>query len=153
LPTLDLTFADLRFVCSSFRSFTNKADQYRQSRTRNTVLIENASRDFKAPEIPYRHCRRLYSTDEDYICKVSFTEPLNEDEKLDKGLEDMDDAKSVTSNTSSGKRKRNAGSAFYAVRVGRTPGVYYSWLDCEAQTKGMRSSECELFKVKHDSVY
>ncbi|UPX18272.1 Ribonuclease H [Ascochyta rabiei] len=51
----------------------------------------------------------------------------------------MGDAKSVTSNTSSGKRKRSAGPTFYAVRVGQTPGVYYSWRDCEAQTKGTKA--------------
>ncbi|XPS67853.1 Ribonuclease H [Ascochyta lentis] len=51
----------------------------------------------------------------------------------------MGDAKSVTSNTSSGKRKRSAGPTFYAVKVGHTPGVYYSWRDCEAQSKGIKS--------------
>ncbi|KAF3002869.1 hypothetical protein E8E13_000044 [Curvularia kusanoi] len=51
----------------------------------------------------------------------------------------MGDAKSVASNTSSGKRKRNAGPAFYAVRVGRNPGVYYSWPDCEAQIRGVKA--------------
>lgn len=59
----------------------------------------------------------------------------------------MGDAKSVTSNTSSGKRKRNAGPAFYAVRVGRAPGVYYSWSDCEAQTKGMKA-ECKFSHMR-----
>jgi ribonuclease HI len=55
----------------------------------------------------------------------------------------MGDAKSVASNASSGKRKRTAGPAFYAVRVGRTPGVYYSWADCEQQTRGVKA-ECRL---------
>jgi len=67
-------------------------------------------------------------------------------------LDDMGDAKSVTSNTSSGKRKRNAGPAFYAVRVGRTPGVYYSWSDCEAQTKGMKA-ECKSPRIESRQIY
>ncbi|KAJ4362092.1 hypothetical protein N0V95_001548 [Ascochyta clinopodiicola] len=51
----------------------------------------------------------------------------------------MGDTKSAASDISSGKRKRTAGPTFYAVRVGRTPGVYYSWRDCEAQTKGTKA--------------
>jgi hypothetical protein len=49
---------------------------------------------------------------------------------------------STKSNTSSGKRKR-ASPKFYAVRVGRTPGIYHSWEDCKAQTDGTKA-ECEL---------
>lgn len=60
----------------------------------------------------------------------------------------MGDAKSLASNASSGKRKRNAGPAFYAVRVGRTPGVYYSWPDCEAQIRGVKA-ECKLSATEH----
>ncbi|KAH8723548.1 ribonuclease H-like domain-containing protein [Phaeosphaeriaceae sp. PMI808] len=43
---------------------------------------------------------------------------------------------SATSNTSSGKRKR-ASPKFYAVKVGRRPGIYHSWDDCKVQTDGM----------------
>jgi len=46
---------------------------------------------------------------------------------------------SMTSNTSSGKRKRSA-PKFYAVREGRVPGIYHSWEDCKAQTDGMKAS-------------
>jgi hypothetical protein len=45
---------------------------------------------------------------------------------------------SATSNTSSGKRKRSS-PKFYAVRVGRKPGIYQSWPDCEVQVKGVHS--------------
>lgn len=45
----------------------------------------------------------------------------------------------MTSNTSSGKRKRSA-PKFYAVREGRVPGIYHSWEDCKAQTDGMKAS-------------
>jgi ribonuclease HI len=108
-----------------------------QSPLRNAVLIKTTPGNFK---IANRHCRRLYSTHEEHIFEVSFAKPVNDDEDFDnEELDDMGDAKSVTSNTSSGKRKRNAGPAFYAVRVGRSPGVYYSWSDCEAQIKGMKA--------------
>ncbi|KAH7411842.1 ribonuclease H-like domain-containing protein [Phaeosphaeria sp. MPI-PUGE-AT-0046c] len=46
---------------------------------------------------------------------------------------------SVTSNTSSGKRKRGS-PKFYAVRVGRVPGIYHSWEDCKAQTDGVQAT-------------
>jgi hypothetical protein len=47
----------------------------------------------------------------------------------------------TTSIASSGKRKRS-GPRFYAVRVGRKPGIYHSWEDCKAQTDGIKA-ECE----------
>jgi hypothetical protein len=50
-------------------------------------------------------------------------------------------AMSAISTTSSGKRKRN-GPKFYAVRVGRTPGIYYSWPECQKQTNGV-AAECK----------
>ncbi|KAJ8115004.1 hypothetical protein OPT61_g3243 [Boeremia exigua] len=62
----------------------------------------------------------------------------------------MGDAKSVTSTASSGKRKRTSGPAFYAVRVGRAPGIYYSWADCEAQIKGMKA-EYKKFETLTDA--
>jgi ribonuclease HI len=43
------------------------------------------------------------------------------------------------SSASSAKRKRPAGTAFYAVKVGRTPGVYHSWDDTKRQTEGVRA--------------
>ncbi|KAF2818547.1 ribonuclease H-like protein [Ophiobolus disseminans] len=47
---------------------------------------------------------------------------------------------SVTSNTSSGKRKKSGnGNKFYAVRVGRIPGIYHSWNDCNAQVQGTQN--------------
>ncbi|KAH7089451.1 ribonuclease H-like domain-containing protein [Paraphoma chrysanthemicola] len=47
---------------------------------------------------------------------------------------------SISSNTSSGKRKRSS-PKFYAVRKGRKPGIYYSWDDCKVQVDGI-SAEC-----------
>lgn len=57
----------------------------------------------------------------------------------------MGDTKSVISTTSSGKRKRTAAPAFYAVRVGRVPGIYHSWPDCLAQTRGVKDAERRPF--------
>ncbi|KAF1917810.1 ribonuclease H-like domain-containing protein [Ampelomyces quisqualis] len=50
----------------------------------------------------------------------------------------MTGTKSATSNSSSAKRKRSS-PKFYAVKVGRTPGIYHSWEDCKAQTEGFKS--------------
>jgi hypothetical protein len=47
----------------------------------------------------------------------------------------------TASYASSGKRKRS-GPKFYAVKVGRKPGIYHSWEDCKAQTDGIKA-ECE----------
>lgn len=144
---------------------TSKADCDRQPRSRDTerfTFVHKTTPQIKhttTPACDASHCR-LYSTHES-IYEAAFAQPhnadkelddeLNEelDQELDQNLDEMGDAKSVASGTSSGKRKRTPGPAFYAVRIGRTPGVYYSWSDYEAQTKGMKS-ECELFLSNRD---
>lgn len=37
---------------------------------------------------------------------------------------------------------------FYTVRVGKVPGVYSSWADCQAQTKGFSGAEFKSFATK-----
>jgi len=56
-------------------------------------------------------------------------------------------ADTVMSTTSSGKRKRAAGK-FYAVRKGRTPGIYNSWPDCQQQTDRFRNPEFKSFATR-----
>ncbi|KAI8943369.1 hypothetical protein NX059_001383 [Plenodomus lindquistii] len=57
----------------------------------------------------------------------------------------MPSTKSVTSVTSSGKRKRDAGPKFYAVKVGRKPGVYQSWPEAYAQVDGFKDPVYKKF--------
>ena len=134
------TSADLRLVCSCRELSSNKANPNRQSRLSNTHTVHLAFEYFSALPAPLLTPQRhLYPTHEGRVHEISFAQFLAEPEEDD----DMGDAKSATSTTSSGKRKRTAGPAFYAVRVGRTPGVYYSWADCEAQIRGT-TAECEL---------
>jgi len=52
---------------------------------------------------------------------------------------------SGTSATAGLKRKRDAGPKFYAVRVGRKPGIYHNWDDCLAQVKGFKDATCEFY--------
>lgn len=40
---------------------------------------------------------------------------------------------------------------FYAVRVGRKPGIFASWAECEAQVKGFSSAVYKKFKTKHEA--
>ncbi|KAF1926626.1 RnaseH-domain-containing protein [Didymella exigua CBS 183.55] len=147
------------FVCQRSASLLRTSSL--QSRLRDTSLITIVPQSTKTSKILYRRHCRLYSTHEECIFEVSFAEPQNEDDELHEELDDMEGAKSATSSTSSGKRKRSAGPVFYAVRVGRTPGVYYSWPDCEAQIKGMKAeykrcdslTEAEAFvKSTHKST-
>ena len=50
---------------------------------------------------------------------------------------------SPATNASTGvKRKRGSEPKFYAVRLGRTPGVYHSWSDCLAQVTGFKNATC-----------
>ena len=44
--------------------------------------------------------------------------------------------KSIGSSTSSTKRKRGSEARFYAVVEGKVPGVYQTWPEAQAQTKG-----------------
>ena len=43
------------------------------------------------------------------------------------------------------------GKKIYAVRVGRTPGFYYSWEDCQAQTKGFPKAAFKGFDLMSDA--
>jgi len=46
---------------------------------------------------------------------------------------------------SSGSKKRKLGedvSKFYAVRTGRTPGVYMTWKECQDHTAGFGGAVC-----------
>jgi ribonuclease HI len=40
------------------------------------------------------------------------------------------------------KRKRNAASRYYSVRVGRKPGIYHSWDECHTQVQRYKGSKC-----------
>ncbi|KAK4982074.1 hypothetical protein LTR66_009500, partial [Elasticomyces elasticus] len=47
----------------------------------------------------------------------------------------------TTAATSTGtKRKRGTDLKFYAVRVGREPGIYHSWAECLEQVQGFRNA-------------
>lgn len=41
---------------------------------------------------------------------------------------------------------------FYAVRVGRTPGIYNSWDDCKAQTDGFPNATYKSFKTATEAA-
>ena len=43
-------------------------------------------------------------------------------------------------------------SKFYAVRVGRTPGIYNSWDDCKAQTDGFSGAVYKSFKTAAEAA-
>lgn len=36
---------------------------------------------------------------------------------------------------------------YYVVLVGRTPGIYTTWSDCEAQVKGFKGAKYKGFKT------
>lgn len=41
------------------------------------------------------------------------------------------------------KRKRAEEQKFYAVQIGRKPGVYYNWPDCQQQTVSYPNARCK----------
>ena len=52
------------------------------------------------------------------------------------------------SSTAGTKRKLGADKSiqatkYYAVRAGRTPGVYSTWTECQHQTAGFRGASCK----------
>ena len=59
----------------------------------------------------------------------------------------MSDAMSVTSATSNGKRKRSTPIAFYAVKVGRRPGVYQTWDEANQQIQGFKNPVYRKFST------
>jgi len=38
-------------------------------------------------------------------------------------------------------------SQFYAVRSGKVPGIYNTWAECQAQTKGISGAVFQKFKT------
>ncbi|KAF2688771.1 ribonuclease H-like protein [Lentithecium fluviatile CBS 122367] len=58
--------------------------------------------------------------------------------------EAMADARSTSTTSSNSKRKRPP-PAFYAVKVGHQPGVYYSWADTKAATSGVKNPVFKKF--------
>ncbi len=42
-------------------------------------------------------------------------------------------------------------SKFYAVKVGRRPGIYYSWPECEKQIKGYSGAQYKSFKTEKEA--
>lgn len=58
----------------------------------------------------------------------------------------MDDTKSesaMTTTSSGTKRKRGTEPKFYAVKVGKTPGIYHSWHDCLEQVTKYKGASCK----------
>jgi len=58
----------------------------------------------------------------------------------------MADARSTSSASSNLKRKRS-GPAFYAVKVGHQPGVYYSWADAKEATVAFKNAVFKKFNT------
>ena len=144
-------FAGLRFVCTSSYNSTSKAYCGRQALYLKTYTTKFAIRDSISHELAHalRHYRQ-FSTHTNPVYEASFHTFLAGGEEAD---DIMGDKKSVASTASSGKRKRSTGPAFYAVRVGRTPGIYYSWSDCEAQIRGVEA-DCRLsiYRTMNDGL-
>lgn len=42
-------------------------------------------------------------------------------------------------------------SKYYAVRAGRKPGIYLSWPDCQAQTKGFKGAQFKSFESEAEA--
>ena len=40
---------------------------------------------------------------------------------------------------------------FYAVRIGRTPGIYMSWEDCRKMVDGYPKAEYKSFKTEEEA--
>lgn len=58
----------------------------------------------------------------------------------------------VPNNNAAGtKRKRAPERKFYAVRVGRTPGIYSTWHDCLAQVRGSKGAVFKAFPSLHEA--
>jgi viroplasmin and RNaseH domain-containing protein len=50
--------------------------------------------------------------------------------------------KSIGSNTSSTKRKRDSETLFYAVKKGKVPGIYQSWPEAQEASGNFEKSFC-----------
>jgi hypothetical protein len=62
--------------------------------------------------------------------------------KSTKSNDGMKSEAAIMSASAGTKRKRSQ-PKFYAVRVGRTRGIYHTWDDCKAQTHGFKDAKCK----------
>lgn len=55
-------------------------------------------------------------------------------------------AKTPGSSTNTSKKRKLDPNAqkYYAVRAGKKPGIYLTWIECQAQTAGFRGAQCML---------
>ena len=68
----------------------------------------------------------------------------------DPGLRLSNQSRSVQGRPSPGW-KPQVYSKFYAVRRGRTPGMYFSWADCSREVHGFRGAQFKSFKTLADA--
>ncbi|KAL5453609.1 hypothetical protein PMIN06_005374 [Paraphaeosphaeria minitans] len=61
--------------------------------------------------------------------------------------EDTEDIMAGASSASSGLKRKRTASAFYAVKVGFTPGIYQSWDDAKQQTSGFKNPVFKRFTM------
>lgn len=66
--------------------------------------------------------------------------------------EDGYEMASISTTSSGGKRKR-AAAAYFAVRKGKVPGVYYSWSDTQQQINGFSGAECMYVPLHTHKVH
>ncbi|KIW28808.1 hypothetical protein, variant 3 [Cladophialophora immunda] len=58
----------------------------------------------------------------------------------------------ISQNAAAGvKRKRTAERKFYAVRQGKTPGIYDTWTECLGQVKGHKGAVFKAFQSLHEA--
>lgn len=50
------------------------------------------------------------------------------------------------------KRLKTSSGPFYAVKVGRTPGIYTTWKECEEQVHGFKGARYKKFPVARDAL-
>lgn len=49
------------------------------------------------------------------------------------------------------KKKRKTSIKYYAVKIGKTPGIYMSWDECKLQVHGFSGAKYKSFKLKKDA--
>jgi hypothetical protein len=141
---LPLRYALRSFPCATLaRCHTSgRADWSRQSYNTFNRFIRNARYSTDAHSLAQSHLPL-------HVCNSSLRQTASGEGCTNPAYTKYSTmASSVASNTSSGKRKRGS-SKFYAVRVGRKPGIYQSWPDCEVQVKGVHSVCRFATKIHH----
>lgn len=74
-------------------------------------------------------------------CTFQDLDFIEQEDILEEG-DAMSETRSISATSSTNKKRKRPPPAYFAVRKGRKPGIYFSWVDTQEQIKEFSGAEC-----------